>query len=218
VFSTVTVWNQLYPIVDLSSPPTCHTRHRGTPFGGWGCVLYWAYVGPVMRASPSTCRVLSMDWQVRGLGLSCHCLWYARRGVCLCPCVTTPRGFTSLAEYSFSGFIPTNKQTNKKTCKWVSRRHISSHETNKTAAGVPSSQALPGFLITAPRLCGVPDVIGALALVFWFLVCYTATQLATQLPQWRIQVVRSNKVARKRLTESNGTPAIDLGHMDVVLQ
>jgi len=31
-------------------------------------------------------------------------------------------------------------------------------------------------------------------------------------------VVRSNKVARKRLTESNGTPAMDLGHMNVVLK
>jgi len=29
-------------------------------------------------------------------------------------------------------------------------------------------------------------------------------------------VVRSNKVARKRLTESNGTPAMDLGHMNVL--
>jgi len=53
---------------------------------------------------------------------------------------------------------------------------------------------------------------------FWFLVCYAATQLATQLPQRRIQVVRSNKVARKRLTESNGTPAMDLRHMNVVLK
>jgi len=26
---------------------------------------------------------------------------------------------------------------------------------------VPSSQALPGFLVTAPYLCGVPAVIGA---------------------------------------------------------
>jgi len=46
-----------------------------------------------------------------------RCLWYAR-GLCLCPCVITPRGCFSLptqeAEYSFSGFIPTNKQTNKK--------------------------------------------------------------------------------------------------------
>jgi len=45
---------------------------------------------------------------------------------------------------------------------------------------------------------------------FWFLVCYAATQLTSQLPQRRIQVVRSNKVARKRLTESNGTPTMDL--------
>ena len=48
---------------------------------------------------------------------------------------------------------------------------------------------------------------------FWFLglVCYAVTQLAIQflkLPQERIQVVRSNKVAWKRLTESNGTPAM----------
>jgi len=45
----------------------------------------------------------------------------------------------------------------------------------------------------------------------FFLVCYAATQLATPLQQRRIQVVRSNKVARKRLTESNGTPAMDVG-------
>ena len=30
-------------------------------------------------------------------------------------------------------------------------------------AGVPSSQALPGYLITAPSSVCVPDVIGALA-------------------------------------------------------
>ena len=47
--------------------------------------------------------------------------------------------------------------------------------------------------------------------VFWFWVCYVATQLATPLQQRRIQVVRSNKVARKRLTELNGTPAMDFG-------
>jgi len=57
-----------------------------------------------------------------------------------------------------------------------------------------------------------------LATLFWFLVCYANTQLANQLYQTRIQVVRSNKVARKRLIESNGTPAIDLGHMNVVLK
>jgi len=31
---------------------------------------------------------------------------------------------------------------------------------------------------------------------FWFLVCYATTQLAIQVQQERIQVVRSNKVAR----------------------
>jgi len=41
------------------------------------------------------------------------------------------------------------------------------------------------------------------------LVCYATTQLATALHQRRIRVVRSNKVARKRLTEWNGTPAMD---------
>ena len=46
---------------------------------------------------------------------------------------------------------------------------------------------------------------------FWFLVCDATTQLGTQLPQRRIQVVCTNKVARKRLTESNGTPAMGLG-------
>jgi len=53
---------------------------------------------------------------------------------------------------------------------------------------------------------------------FWFLVGYAATQLATQLQERCIQVVRSNKEAWKRLTESNGTPAMDLGLMNVVLK
>jgi len=53
---------------------------------------------------------------------------------------------------------------------------------------------------------------------FWFLVRYAATQLATQLQQRCIHVVRSNKEARKRLTESNGTPAMDLGLMNVVFK
>jgi len=44
----------------------------------------------------------------------------------------------------------------------------------------------------------------------WFLFV-GATQLAPPLQQRRIQVVRSNKVARKRLTESNCTPAMDFG-------
>ena len=50
------------------------------------------------------------------------------------------------------------------------------------------------------------------------MVCYAATQLATQLRQRCIQVVCSNKETRKRLTESNGTPAKDLGPMNVVLK
>ena len=50
---------------------------------------------------------------------------------------------------------------------------------------------------------------------FLFLVCNAATQLATQLPRRCMQVVRSNKVARKRLTISNGTPAMDLGPMNI---
>ena len=49
---------------------------------------------------------------------------------------------------------------------------------------------------------------------FWFLVCYAATQLAIQLSKEHIQVVRSNRVARKRPAESNGTPAMDLGFED----
>ena len=70
------------------------------------------------RANPSTCRMLTIEWQILGLY---RCLWYAR-GLCRCPCVITPRGFTSLptqeVEYSFLGFIPTNKQTNK---QWYRR-------------------------------------------------------------------------------------------------
>jgi len=50
---------------------------------------------------------------------------------------------------------------------------------------------------------------------FWFLVCYANTQVATQLHQRRVQVVRSNKVAQKRLTESNGTPAVDFGSEEI---
>jgi len=44
----------------------------------------------------------------------------------------------------------------------------------------------------------------------WFWVYYVATQLALQLQQERIQVVRSTKVVRRIIpTESNGTPTID---------
>ena len=41
---------------------------------------------------------------------------------------------------------------------------------------------------------------------FW---CY-ATQLALSLQQERTQVVCGNKEAQKRLTDSNGTPTMDL--------
>jgi len=44
---------------------------------------------------------------------------------------------------------------------------------------------------------------------------FSATQLAMKLRQERIQVVRSNKVARKLPAESNGTPAMDLGLQDI---
>jgi len=76
-------------------------------------------------------------------------------------CVITPRGFTSLttqeAEYSFSGFIPTNKQTNKQTvCRWRRSalavwRH--NNNNNKKAKRRKESQVLPGYLITAHYLC-----------------------------------------------------------------
>jgi len=46
---------------------------------------------------------------------------------------------------------------------------------------------------------------------FWFLVCYAATQLATQLQQRCMHV----KEAQKRLTESNGTPAVDFGCKEI---
>jgi len=48
----------------------------------------------------------------------------------------------------------------------------------------------------------------------WFLVCYAATPQNHPLHQERIHVVRSNRVARQR---PEGTPAMDLGHMNVVL-
>jgi len=51
----------------------------------------------------------------------------------------------------------------------------------------------------------------------WFLilVCNTARQSAIQEHQERVQVVRSNRVARKRPAESNTTPAMDLGFEDI---
>ena len=50
---------------------------------------------------------------------------------------------------------------------------------------------------------------------FGFSVCYAATQLAIQVQQERIQFLRSNRVVRKRPAESNGTPAMDTGHINI---
>ena len=55
-------------------------------------------------------------------------------------------------------------------------------------------------------------------LTTWFLVCYAATQLVTQLQQRCIQVVHSNKEGRERPTQSYNTPAMDLVPMNVVLK
>jgi len=52
------------------------------------------------------------------------------------------------------------------------------------------------------------------AFSFWFFFRYAATQLAIQLFQERLQMVRSNRVTRKRPAKSNGTPAMDLGFED----
>ena len=103
----------IHQIVNLSPrpKPILQTRRGGTLFGGWGCVLYGAGVCPGMRASPSTCRVISIDWQVRGL---CRCLCYAR-GLCLCPCVITGVPPSQHRRWSIDCrvlFQHTNKQTN----------------------------------------------------------------------------------------------------------
>jgi len=47
------------------------------------------------------------------------------------------------------------------------------------------------------------------------MVSNATIQLELQLYQERIHVVRSNKVVRSILTESNGTPAIDFGFEDI---
>jgi len=57
-----------------------------------------------------------------------------------------------------------------------------------------------------------PEWYGRISCIrFWFLVCYAATLLALQLHQKRIQLVCSTKVVHRILTESKGTPAMDLG-------
>jgi len=44
-----------------------------------------------------------------------------------------------------------------------------------------------------------------------FFSCYAAKRLALQLHQERSQVMCGNEEARKCLTDSNGTPAVDIG-------
>ena len=56
------------------------------------------------------------------------------------------------------------------------------------------------------------------AFYFCLCCCYATTQLVLQLHQERTQVVCSNREARKRPAESNATPAMDLGHMNIVLK
>jgi len=46
---------------------------------------------------------------------------------------------------------------------------------------------------------------------FWVLVCYADTQIALQLHQERLLVVRSTKVVCRIPIEPNGTPGMDLG-------
>ena len=48
---------------------------------------------------------------------------------------------------------------------------------------------------------------------FFFFFVKAATQLARQVQQERTQVACSNKVGRNRLAESNGTDAMDPGHL-----
>ena len=59
-------------------------------------------------------------------------------------------------------------------------------------------------------------LVGPFGHVFW--VCHDVTQLALQSKQERIHVVRSTKLVRKIPTELSSTPAMDRGHMNVVLK
>ena len=53
--------------------------------------------------------------------------------------------------------------------------------------------------------------------LFLFLFIVTATLIALKLQQEHIRIVYSNKEARKRPTESNGTPAMDLDSEPIIL-
>ena len=72
--------------------------------------------------------------------------------LCLCPCVITPRGFTSLQtqEYSFPGFIPTNKQTNRQTnmCQYFFKGLAATHLLEVTEIRVLVSHNLSLFTLS----------------------------------------------------------------------
>jgi len=54
--------------------------------------------------------------------------------------------------------------------------------------------------------------------IYTYIFYFTTTQLALLVQLERLQVVCSNKEARKRLTESSSTPAMDREHINVVLK
>jgi len=92
----------IHQIINLSrSPrrkPIRQTRHKGTPFCGWGCALGRAGVSRGMRASPSTCRVLTIDWHVRGLY---PCFWQPSDSVCATVLTVTLSQKTNRASHGF---------------------------------------------------------------------------------------------------------------------
>jgi len=76
----------------------------------WKNIKFWILCFLFVFKQTSTLTNFDQNW---------HSHWYKQT-------VITPRGFTSLptqeAEYIFSGFIPTNKQTNKQHthgCKYI---------------------------------------------------------------------------------------------------
>jgi len=77
----------------------------------------------------------------------------------------------------------------------------------------------PTFLFECrPHVCHVKITFTLLPTNCWFLVWYATTQLALQLQQERIQVVRSTKVFRRIPTESNITLCLSLlGFEDPIL-
>ena len=97
-------------------------------------------------------------------------------------------------------------------CNWITfweNSHWQMHvqkkidSTNQNPCPMWNAAHIPVFLLDNPR--------GLICFGFWSLVCFTVTHPTTQLRQRCIQVVRSNKEARKRLTKPNGTPAMDFG-------